>query len=188
MKFDMLWTRKDYEKFLKASNRKYNYFCLILFTVVYFIACLDLMSTNAFQVLTSYVVSVLILFTVLNIFIILFVKAILKHNDKEFSYGMYHVELTNDKIIEDIDDKHYELRYDDISRVSKSNKWLVVYPKENNMMFIFLKKSFKKVSDYEKCVNIILKRFHKEVVKELDKKPKTKEEVVKSRKKTNKKK
>ena len=86
MKFDMLWTRKDYEKFLKASNRKYNYFCLILFTVVYFIACLDLMSTNAFQVLTSYVVSVLILFTVLNIFIILFVKAILKHNDKEFSY------------------------------------------------------------------------------------------------------
>ena len=57
------------------------------------------------------------------------------------------------------------------------------------MMFIFMKKGFKKHSDYEKCINMILKRFHKEVVKELEvKKTKSKEEVVKSRKKSNKKK
>ena len=52
-----------------------------------------------------------------------------------------------------------------------------------------MKKGFKKHSDYEKCINMILKRFHKEVVKELEvKKTKSKEEVVKSCTKSNKKK
>ena len=60
MKFDYKFERKDFLVFLKASNRKYNYICLVLFTIVYFVACLDLMSTNALQVLTSYLVSILI--------------------------------------------------------------------------------------------------------------------------------
>lgn len=191
MKFDYKFERKDFLIFLKASNRKYNYICLVLFTIVYFIACLDLMSTNALQVLTSYLVSILILFTILNIVTILFAKVMAKRNDKvlDFSYGDYIIELTNDKVSLSIKDKIYEFKYEDISRVSKNGKWLVVYPKDNSMMFIFMKKGFKKHSDYEKCINMILKRFHKEVVKELEiKKPKSKEEVVKSRKKSNKKK
>lgn len=191
MKFDYKFERKDFLVFLKASNRKYNYICLVLFTIVYFVACLDLMSTNALQVLTSYLVSILILFTILNIVTILFAKVMAKRNDKvlDFSYGDYIIELTNDKVSLSIKDKIYEFKYEDISRVSKNGKWLVVYPKDNSMMFIFMKKGFKKHSDYEKCINMILKRFHKEVVKELEvKKTKSKEEVVKSRKKSNKKK
>ena len=189
MKFDYKFERKDFLVFLKASNRKYNYICLVLFTIVYFVACLDLMSTNALQVLTSYLVSILILFTILNIVTILFAKVMAKRNDKvlDFSYGDYIIELTNDKVSLSIKDKIYEFKYEDISRVSKNGKWLVVYPKDNSMMFIFMKKGFKKHSDYEKCINMILKRFHKEVVKELEvKKTKSKEEVVKSRKKSNK--
>lgn len=191
MKFDYKFERKDFLVFLKASNRKYNYICLVLFTIVYFVACLDLMSTNALQVLTSYLVSILILFTILNIVTILFAKVMAKRNDKvlDFSYGDYIIELTNDKVSLSIKDKIYGFKYEDISRVSKNGKWLVVYPKDNSMMFIFMKKGFKKHSDYEKCINMILKRFHKEVVKELEvKKTKSKEEVVKSRKKSNKKK
>lgn len=190
MNFDYKFERKDFEKFLRASNRKYNYICLLLFTIFYFAACLDLLSTNHSQILTSFGISILILFSILSILTIVFAKIMVKRNDKLIgvSYGIYHIELTNDKIIEQINEKCYEMKYDDISRISKSKKGIVIYSKDN-MMFIFNKKGFLKAHNYEKCVNAILKRYHKEVVKELaPKKKKSSEEVIKTRKRSVKKK
>ena len=61
MKFDYTFLKKDFIFFLKESNKKYNYICLIIFTLFYFGACLDLVSTNATAVFLSYIISILIL-------------------------------------------------------------------------------------------------------------------------------
>lgn len=163
MKFDYQFEQKDFSNYLKETNNKYNYICLALFTIVYFGACLDLLSTNAISVLIYYVICLIILFSILKILTLFFVKGIIARNNKVMglAYGKYKVEITDQMIIEDIHDQHFELKYEDIYRISKNDKWMVLYPKNEKIMFLFLRKSFTKEATYEKCVNMILRNYNR---------------------------
>lgn len=163
MKFDYTFLKKDFIFFLKESNKKYNYICLIIFTLFYFGACLDLVSTNATAVFLSYIISILILFSILKLITALFVKIMVKRNDKvlEFAYGTYKIEINSDELKETLNDKIFSLKYQDIYRVSKTDKWLILYPKDGKIMYLFLKKLFPKEENYHKCVNMILNHYQK---------------------------
>ena len=168
MKFDYTFLKKDFIFFLKESNKKYNYICLIIFTLFYFGACLDLVSTNATAVFLSYIISILILFSILKLITALFVKIMVKRNDKvlEFAYGTYKIEINSEELKETLNDKVFSLKYQDIYRVSKTDKWLILYPKNGKVMYLFLKKLFSKEENYHKCVNMILNNYQKAKTKE----------------------
>jgi len=194
MKFEYQFERKDFINYLKESNKKYNYICLIIFTLFYFGACLDLMSSNAVAVIISYLISILILFSLLKLITVIFVKVMVKRNDKvmEFAYGTYKVEITNKGIKEVINDKELFLAYEDIYRVSKNDKWLILFPKTGNIMYLFIKKLFTKPAVYEKSINMILTNYQKvkngEEIKTPVKKESAKKDIKETRKKTSKKK
>lgn len=182
MKFDYQFEQKDFVAYLKEANNKYNYICLGLFTIFYFGACLDLLSTNAFSVILSYIVSVLILFTILKLITTIFVKIMVRQNNKAMglAYGTYKIEITETGIKEDIRDQHFEVKYEDIYRISKNDKWLILYPRNEKIMYLFIKKLFPKEATYQKCVNMILKHYGK--VKSQEAKP-VKNDVTPSRNK-----
>jgi membrane protein implicated in regulation of membrane protease activity len=161
MKFNYQFERKDFEEYLKDSNKKYNYACLLIFTVFYFIACFDLLTTNTLALLLSYVISVLILFSILKLVATIFIRVVVKRNDKimEFAYGTYKVELTDTSIKEEIDGKHFEVAYKDIYHITKTSKYIVIYPKKEKIMYLFIKKLFSKEETYTKCVEMILKQY-----------------------------
>lgn len=163
MKFNYRFERKDLIDYLKESNRKYNYICLVIFTLFYFGACLDLLSSNATAVLISYVVSILILFSLLKLVTIIFTKLLVKRNDKtkEFVYGTYHVELTENALKEEINGVEYTLNYEDIYRISKHDKWFILYPKNSRTMYLFIRKLFDKSLTYDKALNTILRHYEK---------------------------
>lgn len=194
MKFDYQFERKDFIAYLKDSNKKYNYICLVIFTLFYFGACLDLVSSNAMAVIISYLISILILFSILKLVTVIFVKIMVKRNDKvmEFAYGTYKVEITNEGIKETINGKELFLDYKDIYRVSKNDKWLILFPKTGNVMYLFIKSLFTKASVYEKCINMILSNYQKikngEIVKTSNKKETVKKTLKQTRNKTSKKK
>ncbi len=180
MKFDYRFERKDFENYLKDSNKKYNYICLVVFTIFYFGACLDLFSTNAFALIVSYIISVIILFSILKLVATIFIKFVVKRNDKvmDFAYGVYKIELADTKIIEKIGDKTFEIAYQDIYHITKNDKYLILYPKEDKMMYLFIKKLFSKEETYEKCVAMILDKYESiKEGKEIQEKP-VKEEVI----------
>lgn len=194
MKFDYRFERNDFISYLKDSNKKYNYICLIIFTLFYFGACLDLVSSNAIAVIISYLISILILFSILKVFTIIFVKIMVKRNDKlmEFLYGTYKIEITNEGIKENINDKDLYLSYNDIYRVSKTDKWLILYPKTGNVMYLFIKKLFTKEVVYEKAINMILNNYQKvkngEFITKKTNNEKNRKSLNETRKKTSKKK
>jgi hypothetical protein len=162
MKFNYKFEEKDFAYYLKTVNRKYNYICLLLFTIFYFGACLDLITTNTSQVLISYVVSICILFSLLKVVTLLFAKIMILKNNKtlDFAYGTYKVEINDEMVREVLDDKTFELKYEDIYRISKNDKWLILYPKNSKIMFIFIKKAFEKEDVYQKCVHMILEHYN----------------------------
>lgn len=186
MKFDYQFERKDFEQYLKDSNKKYHYICLIIFTIFYFVTCLDLIAKNAVALFASYAISVLILFSILKLVSTIFVKFLVKRNDKlmEFAYGTYKVELTDKVIKEKIDDKSFELKYEDIGHVTKNNKYLIIYPKNEKIMYLFIKKLFTKEDTYNKCVEMIMSKYgsEKEEVQETVIVPTLAEEELKAEK------
>ncbi len=170
MKFDYQFERKDFEQYLKDSNKKYHWICLIIFTVFYFCTCFDLIAKNAVALLISYIISVLVLFSILKLVSTIFVKFLVKRNDKimELAYGTYKIELTDTAIKEKIDDKLYELKYEDIGYVTKNKNYLIIYPKNEKIMYLFIKKLFTKEETYNKCVEMIMSKYEsdKEEVQE----------------------
>lgn len=163
MKFEYKFDKNDYAYFLRESNNKYNYMCLALFTFVYFVTSLDLLESNIAAVFVSYFVSILILFTVLQIVKAIFVKIAVSKNDKSlnYAYGNYKVEITKTKIIEDIDSKHVEIPFKNIYRINKNDKYLILFLEDSDFVYLFLKKSFNKKINYEKCCELILSNYAK---------------------------
>ena len=117
-----------------------------------------------------------------------------KRNDKlmEFLYGTYKIEITNEGIKENINDKDLYLSYNDIYRVSKTDKWLILYPKTGNVMYLFIKKLFTKEVVYEKAINMILNNYQKvkngEFITKKTNNEKNRKSLNETRKKTSKKK
>ncbi len=157
MKFDYPFEREDYVRFLKMMNKKSNFACMFLFTIVYFIAIFDLLKDNILLVCVFYIVSISILYCVLKMISILFASIMAKRNDKllEYAYGTYHISIDKKAIKEEIGDKKFEIKFGDVSHVSTSRNYFIVYPKNSGIMYIFMKSSFKTEEKYQECKNMI---------------------------------
>lgn len=158
MKFDYSFTREDYITFLRMLNRKSNLICVFLFTIIYFIAIFDLIKNNFLLVCIFYFVSVAILYSVLTIISLLFAHFMAKRNDKilEYAYGTYHISIDKNGIKEEIENKKFEIKFQEVARISTSKNYFIVHPKNSGIMYIFMKSGFKTVTNYLECKDKIL--------------------------------
>lgn len=163
MKFDYPFAREEYLKFLKLENRKSNVICMLLFTIVYFIAIFDLLKDNLLSVFVFYLVSIAILYSVLKVISALFAHLLVKRNDKvlEYSYGTYHISIDKTSIQEEIKDKKFEIKFANIARIKVHKNYFVVEPKENGIIYIFMKNNFKTEEKYNECKEMILENYKK---------------------------
>ena len=179
MKFDYPFEREDYVKFLRMMNRKSNFICIFLFTIIYFIAIFDLLKNNFLLVCIFYLVSIVILYCVLTMISLLFSNFMAKRNDKvlEYPYGTYHISIDKKAIKEEIGDKKFEIKFQDVARVSTSKNYFIVYPKNSGIMYIFMKSGFKTIEKYLECKDMVFSYVEK---------AKSKEEVVDEQSRENK--
>ncbi len=184
MKFDYPFVREDYVKFLRMMNRKSNLICLFLFTIIYFIAIFDLVKNNFLLVCIFYLVSAVVLYCVLTMISLLFANFMAKRNDKvlEYAYGIYHISIDEEAIKEEIDDKRFEIKFQDVARVSTSKNYFIVYPKNSGIMYIFMKSSFKTIEKYNECKEMVFSYVEKAKKKEVGGYVELKEGVQKEKK------
>lgn len=163
MKFKYNFEREDFNKFLKAYHNRYNLICIGIFTIFFFIFCADLLKTDAGAVLISFVVSALLLYSIMHIVDAIFIKVLINKNDKNYknTYGEYDIEITDSKIVEKVNDNVFEVTYDNIYKITKSDKWLIIYPRDGKMMYFFIRKLITEKGLYDKIVNKVMTNYNK---------------------------
>lgn len=161
MKLDYTFEREDYIKFLKMSNNKSNFACLLFFTFVYFIAVLDVMKENLLLVFLFYFISIALLYSILKIISTVFANLVVKRNDKvlEYAYGTYHISIDKQVIREEIKEKKIEVKFSSIAHIKVSKNYFVVVHKEGGIFYIFMKSGFKTEEKYRECKELILRNF-----------------------------
>lgn len=163
MEFQYTMSRRDYQRHLEEGYRRTSMLYVGIFSLFYIIISLSIIKDNFWLVFVSYVIYVLILMMVLYIVNRLFTYIILKLNDKitQNGYGDVQCKIDENGITENINDKKYFIHWNDIKKIKKTKKDIIIFSKKNNINLLFKKKSFKDANHYNELVNIIIENYAK---------------------------
>ncbi len=157
MEFNYNLSRRDYKKMIYERNNRTTFIYIIIMSIVFLLGTINFLVDNTLLIFILYIIfcllMVFILFILNKLITILFVK----YNEKHLNikYGIYHLKLTKDKIIETIDDVKQEIEFNNIKNINYKKDSIIIYPNNKRIMVVFKKQLFEKGQEFDKLVKYL---------------------------------
>lgn len=164
MKFDYNLSKKNYQKILKKKNNLFIYFLLLLGSIVFFIINFSLIIADLKSLSLIFILYLLFVFSFLKIGNIIYVKTVTNFYEKILNlvYGAYKCEMNEKEITQSIGNYQLVMPYDKIKKVYFFKNAFLIKLNSNGILYLFDKKGFSKISDYNKLLKKINKIYKKE--------------------------
>ena len=154
MKFEYQMSITDEKLFLMQKHKITNRIYLILFTIAYFIILFSFTKDNFFVSISLYIIFICILYTLLHLTNIIFTNITLKiQKRKPEEYLKYTFIIDEKGITQKHQNTKITLEWNNIKKIILGKKYSIIYPKNNNIAFLFQRKTMNE--QYETLLNIL---------------------------------
>ena len=161
MKFKYNLKKEDYNKFLILTQSNLDVFYLILYTLIYFFITYYPLKYNFLQIITCYIVSIVLLYITISLTKKVFRKIIIRKNEKNNTniYGEYIFEVTDEGIKQTVNDNTSMFKYGDIKKIKYKKYYIIIYFKDKRIIY-FIRKLINK-NTYINLVKVLKDNINK---------------------------
>ena len=143
-------TKNEFKKYLKTKRFITNISFIIICSILYFYITFYLIFTNPFETFIYYLLYLILLIILILLFNELYCLINIKRNKNII--GKYKVNIKEDKVIIKINNKNYEYFNNNIKKI-KRNKRYIIIKYQSNISLFFIKKLLNE-KDYQIINNI----------------------------------